>query len=92
MDPQFVKAIHEVDGKPAPNFKAAVVPTESYDGLIIDATEQNFRPALINRVFTPKGELLYDPSKISQKCWLSRDAANIQTAWTRQRLPLAQEA
>ena len=67
MDPQFVKAIHEVDGKPAPSFKAAVVPTESYDGLIIDATEQNFRPALINRVFTPKGELLYDPSKISQK-------------------------
>jgi len=68
MDPQFVKAIHQVDGKPAPNFKAAVVPVEAvYDGLIIDATEQNFRPALINRVFTPKGELLYDPSKISQK-------------------------
>ncbi len=67
MDPQFVKAIHEVDGKPAPNFKAVVVPVEPHDGLIIDATEQNFRPALINRVFTPKGELLYDPSKISQK-------------------------
>jgi|GEM_PF-200703 len=67
MDPQFVKAIHEVDGKPAPNFKTAVVPVEAHDGLIIDATEQNFRPALINRVFTPKGELLYDPSKISQK-------------------------
>ena len=45
MDPQFVKAIHEVDGKPVPNFKAAVVPVEAHDGLIIDATEQNFRPA-----------------------------------------------
>jgi len=67
MDPQFVKTIHEVDGKPAPNFKTAVVPVELHDGLILDATEQNFRPALINRVFTPKGELLYDPSKISQK-------------------------
>lgn len=67
MDPQFVKAIQEVDGKPAPGFKAEVVPVETYDGLIIDATEQNFRPALINRIFTSKGELLYDPSKISQK-------------------------
>lgn len=40
---------------------------ERYDGLIMDATEQNFRPALINRIFTLKGELLYDPTKVSQK-------------------------
>ncbi len=39
----------------------------SYDGLIIDATEQSFRPALINRVFTLKGEVLYDPSKVQEK-------------------------
>lgn len=38
-----------------------------YDGLIIDATGQNFRPALINRIFARKGELLYDPAKVSQK-------------------------
>lgn len=38
-----------------------------YDGLIIDATAYNFRPALINRIFNPKGEVLYDPAKISQK-------------------------
>ncbi len=38
-----------------------------YDGLIIDATEYSFRPALINRIFNPKGEVLYDPAKISQK-------------------------
>lgn len=40
---------------------------ETYDGLIIDATEQNFRPALINRIFAEKGEVLYDPAKVSQK-------------------------
>lgn len=40
---------------------------EAYDGLIIDATEQNFRPALINRIFAEKGEVLYDPAKVSQK-------------------------
>ncbi|MBI2353937.1 MAG: hypothetical protein HYV06_02715 [Deltaproteobacteria bacterium] len=38
-----------------------------YDGLIIDATDYSFRPALINRIFNPKGEVLYDPAKISQK-------------------------
>ncbi len=40
---------------------------EAYDGLIIDATDQDFRPALINRIFTTKGDVLYDPSKVSQK-------------------------
>jgi len=53
---------------PEPEFKTKPVRLdEKYDGLIIDATEQNFRPALINRIFSPKGEVLYDPSKISQK-------------------------
>jgi len=53
---------------PQPAYKPTPVPLEEkFDGLIIDATEQNFRPALINRIFTPKGEVLYDPSKISQK-------------------------
>lgn len=67
-DPQLVKSFREVDGKPAPAFKHSVEPLDSaYDGLIIDATEQNFRPALINRIFSTKGELLYDPSKVSQK-------------------------
>ncbi|MBI5195787.1 MAG: hypothetical protein HZA10_05660 [Nitrospirae bacterium] len=57
-----------VEPESAPKFQPKPVPVEEkYDGLIIDATEQNFRPALINRIFTPKGEILYDPSKISQK-------------------------
>ncbi|MEI6207266.1 MAG: hypothetical protein WCP20_10815 [Desulfuromonadales bacterium] len=40
---------------------------QAYDGLVIDATDFNFRPALINRIFNSKGEVLYDPAKISQK-------------------------
>lgn len=52
----------------APKYQHKPVPLdEKYDGLILDATAQNFRPALINRIFTQKGEVLYDPSKISQK-------------------------
>ncbi|WP_353683648.1 hypothetical protein V4D30_07135 [Thermodesulfovibrio sp. 3907-1M] len=63
-DPKVKKEIIE----PQPQFKAKPVPVEEkYDGLIIDAREVNFRPALINRIFTAKGEVLYDPSKISQK-------------------------
>jgi hypothetical protein len=40
---------------------------EVYDGLIIDATGQKFRPALFNRIYAGKGEVLYDPAKVSQK-------------------------
>ncbi len=51
-----------------PAYKHKPVPLdEKYDGLVIDATEQNFRPALINRIFTVKGDIIYDPSKVSQK-------------------------
>ncbi|MDU0459395.1 MAG: hypothetical protein RW306_11775 [Geobacteraceae bacterium] len=39
----------------------------AYDGLVIDASDYSFRPALINRIFNAKGEVLYDPAKISQK-------------------------
>lgn len=63
-EPKIKKEVIE----PQPQFKPKPVTVEEkYDGLIIDATEVNFRPALINRIFTSKGELLYDPSKISQK-------------------------
>jgi hypothetical protein len=63
-DPEIKKAV--IESKPSYRPKPVSV-EERYDGLIIDATEQNFRPALINRIFTPKGDVLYDPSKISQK-------------------------
>ncbi len=54
--------------EPKPEYKEKPVPLEeSYDGLIVDATEQSFRPALVNRIFTPKGDVLYDPSKVSQR-------------------------
>jgi hypothetical protein len=67
-DPGIKKSLTELDGKPAPAYKhkPEALP-ERYDGLIIDASGQTFRPALINRIFTQKGELLYDPSKVSQK-------------------------
>jgi hypothetical protein len=63
-DPKLKEAF-KTDKTP---FKAEAVKLDAaYDGLIIDATEQNFRPALINRIFATKGDVLYDPAKISQK-------------------------
>jgi len=49
-------------------------PTVVHDGLIIDARELGFQPALINRIFSSKGEALYDPSKISQKILVEQGA------------------
>lgn len=51
-----------------------IEPVESHDGLIVDARELGFQPALINRIFSSKGESLYDPSKISQKILVEQGA------------------
>ncbi len=67
LKPEVKKELIEPQ-QPAPQYKHKPVPLEEkFDGLIVDASEQNFRPALINRIFTQKGDVLYDPSKISQK-------------------------
>jgi hypothetical protein len=63
-NPELKKAV----STDKPTFKVApAVLDQVYDGLIIDAGEQDFRPALINRIFTSKGEVIYDPAKVSQK-------------------------
>jgi hypothetical protein len=48
--------------------------SEPHDGLIIDVRSHGFRPALINRIFSGKGEALYDPSKVSQKVLVEQGA------------------
>ncbi|OGP15203.1 MAG: hypothetical protein A2054_05755 [Deltaproteobacteria bacterium GWA2_55_10] len=48
----------------SPRFQPLVSqPGLSHDGLIVDARGTGFRPALINRIITQGGEVLYDPSK-----------------------------
>ena len=63
-DPTVAKGV--VEEKPA-YLPTPMYVEAAYDGLIIDATGENFRPALINRIYTLKGEVLYDPSKVEQK-------------------------
>lgn len=47
----------------------------SYDGLIIDVRDKPFRPALINRVVTGAGEVVYDPASVTQDVLSASGAA-----------------
>jgi hypothetical protein len=58
----------------APAAVKPAAPTEQHDGLIIDARELGFQPALINRIYSSNGEALYDPSKVSQKILVEQGA------------------
>lgn len=53
--------------KPYAPAAAAAPPSgvQPADALIIDATGRNFRPALINRIVTAQGSVLFEPSKIA---------------------------
>jgi hypothetical protein len=74
--PPVAQPIAPAVAQPAPAAPHAspAAPAEAHDGLIIDARELGFQPALINRIFTSKGEALYDPSKISQKILVEQGA------------------
>jgi hypothetical protein len=79
--PELKKSLTELDGKPAPRYQHKVQPLEeNYDGLIVDATDQSFKPALINRIFSAKNELLYDPSKVSQKVLVEQGCGEYTTS------------
>lgn len=67
QDPNARQAIMQAV-PPAPMYQPQVVPPapQVYDGLIVDTTGTNFRPALINRILNDKGEILYDPTKIAE--------------------------
>ncbi|NCB63928.1 MAG: hypothetical protein EOM52_10040, partial [Clostridia bacterium] len=66
-EPRIKQEVEKPVYTPPVDLPAPPPVAQPFDGLIIDATAQPFRPALINRIFNPKGEVLYDPAKISQK-------------------------
>ena len=52
----------------APMYNPALnASTGRYDGLAVDARGLGLKPALLNRIVTAKGEVIYDPSKATQK-------------------------
>lgn len=69
--PVPVEPVQPQEAQPAP-----VAPVQPrYDGLIIDVREHPFKPALINRVLTKNGEIIYDPTKVAQNILVERGAA-----------------
>lgn len=64
--------------QPYPVYQAPVEPqvqAARFDGLIVDVREQPFKPALINRVISKNGEIIYDPTKVAQNILVERGAA-----------------
>ncbi|MBI4516106.1 MAG: hypothetical protein HY699_09875 [Deltaproteobacteria bacterium] len=57
---------------PVPAAPAPPAAVEVADGLIIDATGKNFRPALINRIVASNGSVLFEPSKIAPEVLAKR--------------------
>ena len=47
----------------------------TYDGLIVDVRSTPFRPALVNRVVTGAGEIVYNPASASQEVLADRGGA-----------------
>jgi hypothetical protein len=85
-DSKFKDAL-KTDKKP---FKAQTVKLDdTFDGLIIDATEQNFRPAIINRVFAAKGDVLYDPAKVSKKVLVEQGCGEYTNSIDKAKVALA---
>jgi len=73
--------------KPVEIARTVTVDTK-FDGIVIDATGLNFRPALINRILTLKGEMLYDPSKVSQKILIEKGCGEYTNSVTKARIAL----
>jgi hypothetical protein len=67
------------DATPAPTPVPTPPVVPSADGLIVDVTAHVFRPALINRILTEQGEILYDPSKIAQEILVERGSGDYTT-------------
>ncbi|MBI5235460.1 MAG: LPP20 family lipoprotein [Deltaproteobacteria bacterium] len=72
--PQAIQALPTAPSyQPTP--EQARVAVVNYDGLILDVREQAFRPALINRVLSQSGDVVYDPAKVAQNILVERGAA-----------------
>ncbi len=53
--------------------------TNPHDGLIVDARDYQFRPALVNRVLTDKDEVVFEPSKILSNVLVERGCGGFTT-------------
>lgn len=62
-----------------PEVKAPSKLATPYDGLIVDARDFQFRPALVNRILTVKDQVVFDPSKIQSNVLVDRGCGGFTT-------------
>ncbi len=82
VQPQETKPVEEVKQE-APAAKPQVAaPSEivkSFDGLIIDVRDFQFRPALVNTILTENEEIVFDPAKILSSVLVERGCGGFTT-------------
>ncbi len=61
-----------VEQKPQPQASVPSQIQNPYDGVIVDVRSFTFRPALVNRILSQKGEVIFDPSKIVSSVLVER--------------------
>lgn len=66
-------------GEAKPEVAAPTEIENPHDGLIIDAREFQFRPALVNRILTDKEQVVFDPSKILSNVLVERGCGGFTT-------------
>jgi hypothetical protein len=64
---------------PTAEVKAPSELANPHDGLIIDARDYQFRPALVNRILTDKEEVVFEPSKILSNVLVERGCGGFTT-------------
>ena len=76
---EAVKVIKEEQPVEKPKVAAPSEIVKSFDGLIIDVRDFQFRPALVNTILTENDEIVFDPAKILSSVLVERGCGGFTT-------------
>ncbi len=76
---EAVKVIKEEQPVAKPQVAAPSEIVKSFDGLIIDVRDFQFRPALVNTILTENEEIVFDPAKILSSVLVERGCGGFTT-------------
>ena len=77
--PAAPSPIPEPPKETKPEVKAPSELAHPYDGLIVDARDFKFRPALVNRVLAEGDEVIFEPSRIQSNILVERGCGGFTT-------------
>lgn len=64
-----------------PSYKPKTVEHDAkYDGVIIDVRELNFKPALINRIYSPQKSVVFDPASMDKNAFMEYGSGEYTTS------------